>query len=98
MVTMGRDLIILFPGYQRLAHVVEQSRPEQIRITIRGASFNGQSSVFGHITFGVVHRRLGSPGQGGEFWDGLNNTIPPTWLKSPKLPLNLLERFHPVPP
>jgi hypothetical protein len=82
MVAVGRDLIIFVLGHQRLAHIVKQGGPEQIRITIGFTGLNGQLGVRGHITLCMVPFRLGSTCKGIEFRNSLNDSIPPPRITS----------------
>jgi hypothetical protein len=69
---------------------MQQGGPEEIGLTAWRASLHGQSSVIGHIAFGVVLNRLRSRTEFGKFRDSLNHPVPPTRITFPQL---CLDRF-----
>jgi hypothetical protein len=82
VVAVGRDFVIFVFGHQRFAHIVKQGGPEQIRITIGGTGLKGQFGVLGYIALSVVLFRLGSTCKGVEFWNIVNDSIPPPRITS----------------
>jgi hypothetical protein len=82
MVAVGRNLIIVVFGHQRLTHIVKKCGPEQIGIAIGSTGLNGQFGVLGHITLSMVPFRLGSTYKGIEFGNSVNDSIPPPRIAS----------------
>jgi hypothetical protein len=85
IVSVGGDSISIELGHCSFTDIMQQRRPDQIRITIGRACFHGHSRVCGHISFHMVLRRLGGLGKLFEFRNESNDAFPPAGYSSLKL-------------
>jgi hypothetical protein len=91
---VGGDSIFIEFGHNSLADIMQQRRPDQIRITIGWTCLDGQLRMHGRISFRMVLRRLGRPGEIFELRYEPDDAMPPTGCSLLDLNVDLLIWFH----